>query len=205
MIKKILNCLKEMLAEKEINELNRYKILAMQYRQWLAEFPEVASALDNLHIQATGQDFHGKVYDTYLGINDLREKIRNESVKDIDTKGVYSSFISINSKIKAITLLLDNEGQFDDNEKNKLYKDLSNCIPFNVQLNLENVFNRGRFASYDFSSQQNKNLLLSMKMIEEVKVSETLTGYVCTKRGKDFIQSVRVVVTQHIRSRENYD
>ncbi|MEO8806408.1 MAG: hypothetical protein ABI433_10010 [Burkholderiaceae bacterium] len=47
--------LKWRLAGRELVELERRQVLAQQYMRWLAEFPDVAMALENLEAEAMGR------------------------------------------------------------------------------------------------------------------------------------------------------
>lgn len=63
------NWLKRLFASKELDELERWRVKAEEQRRWLAEFPEVAMALDNLI--ADGKGMEG------MHIQVLREKMRD--------------------------------------------------------------------------------------------------------------------------------
>lgn len=43
-----------MFASKELDELERWRVMAEEQRRWLAEFPDVAVALDNLIADSKG-------------------------------------------------------------------------------------------------------------------------------------------------------
>jgi len=49
------NFIKRLIAGKELNELNRWKVYWQEYRQWLANYPTIAMTLDNLRNEIDGQ------------------------------------------------------------------------------------------------------------------------------------------------------
>jgi len=192
MIETILNFIKQLISQKELEELARYKVMISQYRQWLSEFPEITATLDNLHGDITGKDFHGNIFNNLLSITELRQSIRKEPLKDINKRSVYSSFFSIDSKLKIILLLLDNDHLFDNDDKNNLFVDLSSYIPFGAQLNLQYNFNVGQVVSNKFTFERYKTLLLQFKLIKEIKQANDPSIFICTKRGKDFIACTKL-------------
>lgn len=64
----MLNWLKWKIASKEMAELERWHIQWDQHRRWLAEFPNVVAALDNLKEEAAARD--------PLPIGILRDRMR---------------------------------------------------------------------------------------------------------------------------------
>lgn len=64
----MLNWLKWKIASKEMAELERWRVYWHQHRQWFAEFPEVAAALDNLHEEALARE--------PVNISELRDSMR---------------------------------------------------------------------------------------------------------------------------------
>lgn len=67
----MLNWLKWLIAKKEMHELERWRIEWEQHRRWLAEFPDIANALDHLQQEVSG--------DYQRGIATLRDGIRERA------------------------------------------------------------------------------------------------------------------------------
>lgn len=186
MIKWIVNELKYLIAGKELEKLDSYKILTMQYRQWLAEFPDVVSALDNLQVAVHGRPFLERQTHTLLSISDLRETMRARPPAFIDRDGEYSPFIRIDNKIREILRKLGDLKETSHNTKQKLLIDLISCIPIKAISDLKNVLSKEAATEKSFSSNSLKNTLVKLGLVEE-KEGHTGTTYKCTQRGIESI------------------
>ena len=51
----MLNWLKWMIAGKELSELERWRVQWQESRRWMAEFPDVATALDHMRAEVAGE------------------------------------------------------------------------------------------------------------------------------------------------------
>lgn len=67
----MLEWLKWILAEKEMVELERWRVEWRSLRQWLAEFPEVAATLDHMKAEVCGE--------ASMTVSDLRERLRSRA------------------------------------------------------------------------------------------------------------------------------
>lgn len=65
----MLEFLKWLVARKEMAELERWRVEWHEHRRWLAEFPQVGMALDNMKSEVEGKP---KAF-----ISDLRERMRS--------------------------------------------------------------------------------------------------------------------------------
>lgn len=68
----------ESLANEE--QLERWRVLMSQYRQWLAEFPDITLVLDNLQAQVEGKSLCASFPPSPVGpwnIDGLRETLRH--------------------------------------------------------------------------------------------------------------------------------
>lgn len=79
----MLNWIKWKIAPKEMEELERWQVYWRQQRQWLSEFPDVATSLDNLYEEAIGRN--------PLPVSLLRDRMRHgtfraEASKQKDSK-----------------------------------------------------------------------------------------------------------------------
>lgn len=85
MINWILNAVKQTVAKKELEKLHRYEILTRQYRQWLAEFPDIRLILDNMQVAVHGKDFSGEIMHYLISVDELRSIIRMKKPVDVET------------------------------------------------------------------------------------------------------------------------
>lgn len=66
-------------------ELERWRVLMAQYRQWLAEFPDITLALDNLQAHVEGKALCASFPPSICGpwtIEGLRETLRRRHKSD---------------------------------------------------------------------------------------------------------------------------
>lgn len=68
MIRWLRNRLAWLVAEREMAELERWRVECDQVRRWMAEFPDVCTALDHLEAFASGRP--------YRGLSEVREGMR---------------------------------------------------------------------------------------------------------------------------------
>lgn len=73
------NWLKRLFAGKELDELERWRVMADEQRRWLNEFPDIAMALDSLIADGKGLDG--------TNVQQLRENIR--MVRDVQRRVEY--------------------------------------------------------------------------------------------------------------------
>lgn len=77
----MLKWLKWKIAREEMAELERWRVYWHQHRQWLAEFPDVSAALDNLREEALARE--------PVNISEIRDGMRSGSFQSgspVDTK-----------------------------------------------------------------------------------------------------------------------
>jgi hypothetical protein len=65
----MIGWLRRLVAGREVAELERWRVECRQVRRWMAEFPDVCTALDHLEAFASGRH--------YRGLSEVRECIRN--------------------------------------------------------------------------------------------------------------------------------
>jgi hypothetical protein len=65
----MIGWLRRLVAGRELAELERWRVECRQVRRWMAEFPDVCTALDHLEAFASGRH--------YRGLSEVREGMRN--------------------------------------------------------------------------------------------------------------------------------
>lgn len=107
--------LKWAIASKELNQLQYLKTDLQTYRQWLAEFPELAFALDHL---AKMNSINTITFDDVDGMNisELREHLRKLRLSNIEHKALSDVAAERNRQVHVEGFTADRDDQYDSRQ-----------------------------------------------------------------------------------------